>query len=155
MTACSAAGLLLASFFGNWRARKPRLRQVTQQYKASHLWAMNFRLHPERVKRYRSGGGGDRLEGATNDRGQNRKTSERAQRVRFAPDSRHGADIAGGCSWAIFGIMRGKKTLWRSARSGRRAADQPHRTAQAHTHTVRIGRQRLAERGDGGRDDLY
>src|SRR5262249_47627172 len=55
---------------------------------------------------------------------------------------------------AIFGIMRGKKTVWRNARSGRRAADQPHRTAQAHAHTVRIVRQRLAERGDGGRDDL-
>src|SRR5215471_13207523 len=47
-----------------------------------------------------------------------------------------------------------QKTVWRSARSGRRAADQPHRTAQAYAHTVRIGRQRLAERGDGGRDDL-
>jgi hypothetical protein len=50
--------------------------------------------------------------------------------------------------------MRGKKTVWRSARSGRCAADQAHRTAQAHAHTVRIGGQRLAKRGDGGRDDL-
>jgi hypothetical protein len=40
------------------------------------------------------------------------------------------------------------------ARSGRRAADQPHRAAQSHAGTVRIGRKRLVNRGDGGRDDL-
>jgi hypothetical protein len=39
-------------------------------------------------------------------------------------------------------------------RSGRRTADQPHRTGQAHARTVRIRRQGLAEGGDGGRDDL-
>ena len=47
-----------------------------------------------------------------------------------------------------------KKLVRGGARSGRRAADQPHRTGQAHARTVRIGRQRFAEGGDGGRDDL-
>ena len=40
------------------------------------------------------------------------------------------------------------------AGSGGRAADQPHRTGQAHARTVRVGRQRFAKGGDGGRDNL-
>jgi len=47
-----------------------------------------------------------------------------------------------------------KKLVRGGACSGRRAADQPHRTGQAHARAVRIGRQRFAEGGDGGRDDL-
>src|SRR5215470_639377 len=47
-----------------------------------------------------------------------------------------------------------KKLISGGARSGRRAADQPHRTGQSHAHTIRIGRERLLEGGDGGRDDL-
>jgi len=39
---------------------------------------MNFRLHPKHVKRCRSGGGGDRLEGATNDRSDGRLREMRA-----------------------------------------------------------------------------
>jgi hypothetical protein len=55
---------------------------------------------------------------------------------------------------AIFGPIRGKKLVRDGACSGRRAADQPHRAGQAHARTVRIERQRFAEGGDGGRDDL-
>jgi hypothetical protein len=49
---------------------------------------------------------------------------------------------------------RQKKPFSGGARSGRRAADQPHRAGQSHSRTVRIGRKRLVNRGDGGRDDL-
>jgi hypothetical protein len=60
-----AIALLIAVCTSQWRnrttasmrsetaraSRKQRLRQVAQKYKASHLWAMNFRLHPKHVKR--------------------------------------------------------------------------------------------------------
>ena len=50
---------------------------------------------------------------------------------------------------------QGKNNLVRgSARSGGRAADQPHRTGQAHAHTFRVRLQLLADRSDCGRDDL-
>jgi hypothetical protein len=49
-----------------------------------------------------------------------------------------------------FPELRAAKKVCRSARSDQRAADQPHRAAQAHARTVCIGRQRLAEGGDGG-----
>jgi hypothetical protein len=48
-----------------------------------------------------------------------------------------------------FSAMDQKLTLGRQKRrlkaAGGRAADQPHRTGQAHARAVRVGRQRLAE----------
>src|SRR5262249_696495 len=40
-----------------------------------------------------------------------------------------------------------KKSFRGGARSGRRAADQPHLRSQTHARTVRIGRKRLVNRG--------
>src|SRR3974390_1412759 len=61
---------------------------------------------------------------------------------------------AGAVHHIISGLTRGKRLVSGDARSGRRAADQPHRAGQSHARTVRIGCERLAEGGDGGRDDL-
>src|SRR5579864_7622367 len=49
---------------------------------------------------------------------------------------------------------RQKKLVSSRARSGSRAADQPHRARQSHARTVRIGRERLIEGANGGRDDF-
>lgn len=46
------------------------------------------------------------------------------------------------------------KSIGGRARSGRRIADQPHRAGQSHSCTVRIGRKRLVNGGDDGRDRL-
>ena len=46
------------------------------------------------------------------------------------------------------------KAVRDGAHSGRRAADEPHRTGKAHSRAVQMRRQRLADRRGGGRDDV-